>query len=59
MNWRADRQLMERVCDHGIGHPDPDHIKHVTRIARYASVPVDVDGIGVHGCDGCCQGGEQ
>lgn len=24
LNWRADRQLMERTCPHGVGHPDPD-----------------------------------
>lgn len=23
MNWRADTQVMERVCPHGVGHPDP------------------------------------
>lgn len=24
-NWRADRRMIERVCPHGIGHPDPDN----------------------------------
>ena len=44
-NWRDDGFLgiktphMERVCPHGIGHPDPDEI---------------VEGVEVHGCDGCC-----
>lgn len=37
-HWREDRGIMERVCPHGVGHPDPDDI--------------NVDG--VHGCDGCC-----
>lgn len=23
-NWRPDRRLMERICPHGVGHPDPD-----------------------------------
>jgi hypothetical protein len=23
-NWRDDRGLMERICPHGVGHPDPD-----------------------------------
>lgn len=36
---------MERICPHGIGHPDPDDA------AYQASVGQDV---GVHGCDGCC-----
>jgi hypothetical protein len=37
--WRADRKFMERVCPHGIGHPDPDEINKPE----------------AHGCDGCCQ----
>lgn len=40
--WRYDRALMERICPHGIGHPDPDEIG------------LDESGRGVHGCDGCC-----
>jgi hypothetical protein len=23
-HWRGDRQMMERICPHGVGHPDPD-----------------------------------
>lgn len=38
--WRGDRQIIERVCDHGVGHPDPD----------------DQNRDKVHGCDGCCLG---
>lgn len=37
-NWREDRYLMERICPHGVGHPDPD----------------DINPDKVHGCDGCC-----
>lgn len=51
--WRADRGLMERLCEHGIGHPDPDHMSYVRSIN-----PDTVDGIhvdGIHGCDGCCR----
>jgi hypothetical protein len=40
-HWREDRRIMERMCEHGIGHPDPDNINMR-----------DVDWI--HGCDGCC-----
>jgi hypothetical protein len=47
LHWRADRALMERICTHGIGHPDPDSL------AFQAEHGV-TDG-GVHGCDGCCQ----
>lgn len=37
-HWRSDRHLMERICPHGCGHPDPDDPNPDT----------------VHGCDGCC-----
>jgi hypothetical protein len=43
-NWRADRRIMERLCEHGIGHPDPDDYK----------VRMNSWGEGIHGCDGCC-----
>lgn len=48
--WRADRGLMERICPHGIGHPDPDDIayKRLSRGAEYAHYEA------IHGCDGCC-----
>lgn len=42
--WRADRRIMERICPHGIGHPDPDDMAIRTGKDR-----------GVHGCDGCCR----
>lgn len=41
--WRADRGIMERICQHGVGHPDPDDYK----------IRLKIDD-GVHGCDGCC-----
>lgn len=37
-NWRPDKRMIERICQHGIGHPDPDDINYDA----------------VHGCDGCC-----
>lgn len=37
-NWRSDKHMMERICPHGIGHPDPD----------------DINPDKSHGCDGCC-----
>jgi hypothetical protein len=49
-NWRKDRCMMERICDHGIGHPDPDHIAYVMRTQGECD--------SVHGCDGCCCTGE-
>lgn len=37
-HWRDLSKYMERICSHGIGHPDPDEI----------DPPVS------HTCDGCC-----
>ena len=41
-HWRSDRGIMERICPHGVGHPDPDDPKFIDEYER------------VHGCDGCC-----
>jgi hypothetical protein len=38
--WREDRQMLERLCEHGVGHPDPDQ-----PLTDW-----------VHGCCGCCLG---
>lgn len=38
-HYRADCGITERICPHGIGHPDPD----------------DPNPDKVHGCDGCCE----
>lgn len=43
-HWRDDRMIMERICDHGIGHPDPDDFRIFLGLED-----------GVHGCDGCCR----
>lgn len=50
MNFRADRvpPIMERLCEHGIGHPDPDDMAYHERSNHG-------DYLGVHGCDGCCR----
>lgn len=42
-HWRGDRGIMERICEHGVGHPDPDDYRIYTGADA-----------GVHGCDGCC-----
>lgn len=47
-HWRADRCLMERICPHGIGHPDPDGLAHIPAKRRQIE--------SIHGCDGCCRG---
>lgn len=38
--------LIERTCEHGVGHPDPDSAAFMDR--RFGP------GWGTHGCDGCC-----
>lgn len=50
LHWRADRDIFERICEHGIGHPDPDQFAYWDEISKHGD-----DGRGVHGCDGCCQ----
>lgn len=52
LNWRNDRYLMERICPHGIGHPDPDDLAY-----KRSAVAFDHtwSGDGSHGCDGCCR----
>lgn len=42
-HWRSDRAIMERICEHGVGHPDPDEF-------RIRNGEDD----GSHGCDLCC-----
>ena len=49
-HWRRDRMLMERICPHGVGHPDPDHLAYVQ------ATFLDQTAAGIHGCDGCCRG---
>lgn len=49
-HWRDDRMIMERLCPHGIGHPDPDQYQYwVNQEGRR-----EADAQMVHGCDGCC-----
>lgn len=46
MNWREDRNILERICPHGIGHPDKDSALYLESIGQGHQ--------NVHGCDGCC-----
>lgn len=46
LHWRDDRGFFERICEHGVGHPDPDDV--VYHLSRS-------NDISVHGCDGCCK----
>lgn len=47
LHWRQDRYLFERVCEHGVGHPDPDQFEHWAESGQ--------DEQAMHGCDGCCE----
>lgn len=49
LHWRQDRRIMERICKHGIGHPDPDDASFRSRMFGDTDM--------THGCDGCCQRG--
>ncbi|MDH3424255.1 MAG: hypothetical protein OEN00_14780 [Gemmatimonadota bacterium] len=48
-HWRSDAGKMERLCPHGIGHPDPDEIEWLIK-----ADPQRADQLVIHGCDGCC-----
>lgn len=40
--------MIERMCEHNIGHPDVDYLR-----ARQESGE-DISFMGIHHCDGCC-----
>ena len=44
LHWRDDRWIMERLCPHAIGHPDPDDYK----------IRTGMDDGDHYSCDGCC-----
>jgi len=46
MNWRSDKGVMERICPHGVGHPDPDDADYNDRNGKGY--------LNIHGCCGCC-----
>ena len=46
VRWREDKSTAERICPHGIGHPDPQDVAYNRNVLGR-----DVT---VHGCDGCC-----
>jgi hypothetical protein len=46
LHWRDDRGIFERICPHGVGHPDPDQFPYWELTDDMAQA--------VHGCDGCC-----
>ena len=48
--WRADRGIMERLCPHGVGIPDPDDVAYRRDILGDPTA-------GTHGVCGECAGG--
>lgn len=48
-NWRGDRGLMERICTHGVGHPDVDDVAWQNSVYPERAAAI-------HGCcqEGCC-----
>lgn len=54
LNWRGDTRVMERMCPHGVGHPDPDDIAYHQKVAGKKEVWQ-----AIHGCDGCCSQREE
>ncbi len=51
LHWREDRRIFERICPHGVGHPDPDQ--------WFFWRKTNQEWQGRHGCDGCCRPKEQ
>lgn len=52
IHLRRDKGYLtvERICAHGVGHPDPDDVAFNASLGRHVSF---------HGCDGCCGTGQQ
>lgn len=48
--WRSDRKIIERTCEHGIGHPDPDQWWYWLEALGEGGAKAQMQ----HGCDGCC-----
>lgn len=42
---------MERMCSHGIGHPDPDDLDFIRRTSGEEAART----LMIHACDGCCE----
>lgn len=52
-NFRQDNGLMERICEHGVGHPDFDSLPYFEELG--------IECMDVHGCcwEQCCTQGNQ
>ena len=43
--WRPAYGYADRICPHGIGHPDPDDVVALQAVGGASAE---------HACDGCC-----
>ena len=43
--WREHYGYSDRMCSHGVGHPDPDDVVHLQGSREVVTA---------HPCDGCC-----
>jgi hypothetical protein len=43
--WRPRLGYCDRICPHGLGHPDPDDVVRGQGLGEVCTA---------HGCDGCC-----
>jgi hypothetical protein len=52
-HWRSDRRLMERICPHGVGHPDPDNWDYLVAMLGEDDAGAEM----IHGCCAkrCCR----
>lgn len=58
--WCGQHHIMERLCPHGLAHPDPDD--YLVRTKQVGTTPPDPDDYqaktpvsdATHPCDGCC-----
>lgn len=48
--WRNDTGLVERICEHGIGHFDPDQMEYLISVHGKKDAML----MALHSCDGCC-----
>ena len=58
LHWRADRQMTERICKCGVGHPDPDEAYYLALKVRDEGMPLQYwQNHLIHGCcsEHCCK----
>lgn len=63
LHWRGDRKIFERICIHGVGHPDPDQYQYWREIYAVKAALGEIDSADdwsyetIHGCcaEQCCR----